>query len=65
MEIQKSIRRRINISTSVKGVKTWDATCDMENFTLEEVLAESDLLVASLEARYPIILDEKERKDKN
>ena len=57
MEIQKSIRRRINISTSVKGVKTWDATCDMENFTLEEVLAESDALVAALEDRYKIALD--------
>jgi hypothetical protein len=54
MEVQKSIRRRVNISTSVKGVKTWDATVDMENYSLEEVLAESDKLVQELEKRYPI-----------
>ena len=61
MEIQKSIRRRINISTSVKGVKTWDATVDYENGTLEEVLAESDNLVAELEKRYPVVIVEKEK----
>ena len=54
MEVQKSIRYRVNISTSVKGVKTWDCTVDGEGFTLEEILSESDLLVARLEGRYPI-----------
>ena len=55
MEIQKSIRYRVNISTSVKGVKTWDCTVDGENYTREEVLIFSDQLVAALESRYPIV----------
>ena len=54
MEIQKSIRYRVNISTSVKGVKTWDCTVEMENAFMDEVLAESDKLVKELEKRYPI-----------
>jgi len=54
MEVQKSIRRRVNISTSVKGIKTFEATVDMENATLDEVLAESDKLVSALDTRYPI-----------
>ena len=53
MEIEKKLRYRINISTSVKGVKTWDATVDGENFTEEEILAKSDSLVAELDRRYP------------
>ncbi len=54
MEIQKSIRYRVNISTSVKGVKTWDCTVDAENYSQEEALAESDKLVKELDKRYPI-----------
>lgn len=53
-EIQKGIRYRINVSTSVKGVKTFDCTVDMEGFTMDEVLIESDKLVAELTKRYPI-----------
>jgi hypothetical protein len=53
MEIQKSIRYRVNVATSVKGVKTWDATVDGENYTMEEILKESDKLVAELSHRYP------------
>ncbi len=52
-EIQKSVRYRINVATSVKGVKTWDATVDMENFSMEQTLAASDTLVAELNHRYP------------
>ncbi len=55
MEVQKSIRYRVNISTSVKGVKTFDCTVDMENATMDDVLAASDLLVKELEKRYPIM----------
>jgi len=54
MEIEKSIRYRVNISTSVKGVKTWECTVDGENYTKEEVLIFSDQLVAALESKYPI-----------
>jgi len=57
-EIRKSIRYRVNVSTSVKGVKTWDCTCDAEGFTMDDVLEESDKLVAELEKRYPLQLPE-------
>jgi hypothetical protein len=53
MEIQKGIRYRVNVSTSVKGVKTWDCTVDIENGTMEETLKDSDRLVWELEQRYP------------
>ena len=53
MEVTKSIRYRVNVSTSVKGVKTWDATVDGDNYTMDEVLAESDKFVAELTRRYP------------
>lgn len=55
METQetKSKRYRINISTSVKGVKTYECTVDMDGYSMEEILAESDKLVAELDTRYP------------
>ena len=53
MEEQKSIRYRVNVSTSVKGIKTWDCTVDMTGYSQERILAESDELVAQLEKRYP------------
>lgn len=63
MEIQKSMRYRVGVSTSVKGVRTWDCTVDGENYEMGEVLAESDKLVAALEQRYPVvILDEKKKE---
>ncbi len=54
MEVQKSIRYRINISTSVKGVKTWDCTVDADNMDMEGVFALSDKMVGELDRRYPI-----------
>ena len=64
MEIQKSIRYRINVSTSIKGVKTWDCTTEFNHETsypnldapsdMEFVLEQSDILVKELEKRYPI-----------
>jgi len=59
MEIEKSLRYRINISTSVKGVKTFDCTVDGLGFSMEEVLAESDKLVTELQKRYPIEVEAK------
>jgi len=41
------------VSTSVKGVKTYDVTVEILDGTNEEVLAESDKLVQALDLRYP------------
>ena len=50
-------RIRVNVSTSVKGVKTWDATVEVTGETTDEiishVLLESDALTRALDARYP------------
>ena len=70
MEIEKSTRYRVNVSISTKGQKTWDCTVDMEKsgeqFTslppdhhMQQVLAESDILVAELEKRYPPAIEGK------
>ena len=56
-EVNKSLRYRVNVSTSVKGIKAFDCTVDGENFTMDEILAESDRLVAELMKRYPAPLD--------
>ena len=50
-------RIRVNVSTSVKGVKTFDATVEMtgEGVTKETVLAEHDELVQELDKRYPAV----------
>ncbi len=44
---------RINVSTSTKGVHTFEVTVEMVDATPEEVLAESERLVAELDRRYP------------
>ena len=54
MEVEKSMRYRINISTSVKGIKTFDCTVDGLGYSMEEVLTDSDKLVKELESRYPV-----------
>ena len=59
MEITKSLRYRVNVSTSVKGVKTWDCTVDGEGLEMEQILTLSDTLVGQLEKRYPIIAETK------
>ena len=59
MEEHKSLRYRVNVSTSVKGVKTWDCTVDGQNYGMDEVLDLSDQLVLKLEQRYPIKVEEK------
>ena len=50
---QPKQRIRINVSTSVKGVHSFDVTVEMADATPEEVLAESDRLVKELDQRYP------------
>ncbi len=52
-ENQVSKRYRVNVSTSVKGQKTYDCTVECNGMTMEEILAESDKLVAELDKRYP------------
>lgn len=51
--IGQSIRYRVNVSTSVKGVKTYEVTVDGEGFSMEAILAKSDAIVAELDKRYP------------
>ncbi len=53
VEITKSLRHRINVSISTKGVKTWECTVDGIGYLQEEILAESDKLVGELTKRYP------------
>ena len=47
-------RYRINISTTSRGLKSYECTVDIEGLTMAEVVAESDKLVAALDARYPV-----------
>jgi hypothetical protein len=49
---QRTWRYRINTSVSTKGVPTWDVTVEGTNFSREEVLYESDQLVAEMRRRY-------------
>ena len=53
MEVNKSLRYRVNISRGMKGSISFEATVDGEGYTQREILLESDSLVASLESRYP------------
>ena len=49
----KSIRRRIHASTSVKGIKRLEHTVETTGYTLEQALAEWDAQDAAVEARQP------------
>lgn len=62
MEITKGKRYRIGVSTSVKGVKTFDATVEIsgEEVTLGDVLAASDDLIRQLDFRYPPQIEKEE-----
>ena len=53
IEEVKSLRRRVNVSISTRGVLTWDTTVDGVGYTREEILAESDAQVQAMKARYP------------
>ena len=53
MEDTVKVRYRVNVSTSVKGIKTYECTVDCEGCTMPEVLEASDKLVAELDKRYP------------
>jgi hypothetical protein len=51
--VETKIRYRIAVSTSVKGVKTFDCTVDAEGLSMSETIAKSDALVKELDSRYP------------
>ena len=53
----KSLRYRVNVSISVKGVKTWECTVDGEGYEMDEILGKSDELVSKLEQRYPVQIE--------
>ena len=58
----KSLRRRINVSRGMKGAMSFECTCEAEGYTRDELLIESDFLVAALEKRYPAVIEEKKEK---
>lgn len=60
----KSKRFRVNVASTVKGVLTFDATCETEGYGMSEVLACSDALVAELKARYPLAEPKPEKEGK-
>ena len=57
--IEQSLRYRVNVSVSVKGVKTWDCTVDGLGYEMDEVLNKSAELVGKLELKYPLDIQEK------
>ena len=59
VEETKSLRYRINIKETAKHEKYWDCTVDGTGYNKEKILAESDLMVAELEKRYPFSVEEK------
>ena len=46
-------RLRVNVERSVKGIFTFSCTVEMLDYSIDEVLKESDRLVAALRTRYP------------
>ena len=53
--MEKTIRQRVGVSTSVKGIYTFDCTVEItgDDVHMDEVLAKSDALVSKLDERYP------------
>ena len=49
----KTLRYRINVKETAKHEKYFDCTVDSDYLTRDEILAESDKLVAELGKRYP------------
>lgn len=52
-EVSRAMRYRINVTTTSKGVKSYDCTVEGEGHEMAEVLSRSDELVAELDYRYP------------
>lgn len=51
---EKTIRRRIHATTSVKGVKKLDHTIEGTGYTLEELTEEWDIQDKAVEQRQPL-----------
>lgn len=47
-------RRRIGLEISTKGVITWSVTVEMYGDHVDEILKETDNLVAEMKLRYPV-----------
>ena len=63
-EVIPKYRTRVNVSTSVKGIKTWDCTVEeiSDNIPATQrgiILNASDALVAELDKRYPPAIEGK------
>ena len=58
-QIERKLRRRINVAQTSKGIKSWEHTNDGEGFTQEELLEKSDAMTEALESRYPVKEDVK------
>ena len=56
---ERSLRYRVNVSRGMKGSISFEATVDGQGFTMEEILIESDKLVAELKKRYPALESDK------
>lgn len=52
-QLNTSLRYRISVSTTSKGVKSFDCTVEGEGYTMQQILEKSAALVKELEARYP------------
>ena len=50
--MEVSVRYRINVSTTSKGIKSYDCTVDAEGLSQDHALNASDVLVTELEKRY-------------
>ena len=51
--MEKSLRRRTQVSRTVKGVLTYEAVVETDNYTEEEHLKEQQSLVDKMERDYP------------
>ena len=54
-EVTVSKRYRVNISRGMTGKYSWECTVDIEGGTMMEVLEDSAILRAELDARYPML----------
>ena len=59
MEVEKSLRYRVNVSQTSTGKKGFDCTVEGTGYEMTEILSKSDELVKALESRYPPIEKEK------
>jgi len=49
----RKFRHRVNLSTSVKGVHTYDITVEGVGYSMEDIQGEADALADYYDTRYP------------